>query len=98
MVGTGDGWGGGSGVLYKDAHELNENFNRDRKHKNGVENIKKNQSGMKNTITEMEIKLEGINRRLHEEQDQISDLEDKASENTHSEQETKRKKMRIELC
>ena len=63
-----------------------------------IENIKKNQSGMKNTITEMEIKLEGINRRLHEEQDQISDLEDKASENTHSEQETKRKKMRIELC
>ena len=42
---------------------------------------------MKYTITEMKNTLEGINRRLDEAGDRISDLEDKVAENTQSEQQ-----------
>ena len=49
-----------------------------------MENIKKNQSEMKKT-------LEGINSRVEEAEDQISNLEDKGTENTQSEQQNKQK-------
>ena len=38
-----------------------------------------------NIVTEMKNTLEGSNTRLHEEQDQMSDLEEKVAENTQSE-------------
>ena len=51
--------------------ELSENFNKE------IENIKKNQSELKNTITEMKNILEGINSRLEEAKEWISNLEDR---------------------
>ena len=39
--------------------------------------ITEEQSAIKNTISEMKSTLEGINRRLNEAENQISDLEDK---------------------
>ena len=42
---------------------LSDNFNRE------IENTKKNQSGMKNTITEMNNKLEGIKIKLDKAED-----------------------------
>ena len=42
---------------------------------------------MKNTIIEMENTLEGINSRLDETEDQISNLNDKVAEKTQSEQQ-----------
>ena len=38
-----------------------------------IETIKKNQSEIKNTITEMKDTLEGINSRSEEAEDRISD-------------------------
>ena len=43
--------------------------------------IKNNQSEMKNAISEIKNTLVGINKRLNEEEDQISDLEEKRTEN-----------------
>ena len=51
--------------------ELNENFNREIvsiKHTH-TETIKKNQTEMKNTITEMKITIEGFNSRLDKAED-----------------------------
>ena len=47
---------------------LNENLNRNGKHKKGHRNQKKKQSEKKHTITEMNT-LEGINSRLNEAED-----------------------------
>ena len=44
-------------------------------------------SKMKGTISEMKNTLEGINSRLDQTEDQISDLGDKVSENTQLEQQ-----------
>ena len=52
---------------------------RDSKHKKGHRNHNKNCSEMKST-------LEGINNKLDETEDQMSDLEDKVAENTQSKQ------------
>ena len=62
-----------------------------------IENIKKNQSEMKTTITEMKNILQGINSKVDEAEDQIRDLEDKKVENTQSEQPPQKisKKLRI---
>ena len=64
--------------------ELSENYSS---RKTGIETIKKNQQKMKNTISEMKNTPEGINSRLDETEDQISDLGDKLSEHTQSEQQ-----------
>ena len=53
---------------------------------------KKNQSQLRNVITEMKITLQGINSRVGEGDDQISDLEGKEVENTHPITTAKRKK------
>ena len=71
--------------------ELSEKFNRDRKHKKDIETIKnkqpeneknKKQPEINNTISKMRTTLEEINNRLNEAEDWISNLEDKAAENT----------------
>ena len=45
---------------------------------------KKNQSDMKNTITEIKNNLQGINSTVDEAEDQIRDLENMDAENTYS--------------
>ena len=51
-----------------------------------LENIKKNQIEMKNTITEIKNTLEGIHGRLDDTEVQISELEDRVVEITEVEQ------------
>ena len=46
-----------------------------------LENIKNNQTEMKNTITEMKNALEGINSRLNESEEWISELGRQSSGN-----------------
>ena len=69
--------------------ELNEN----------LISIKKDQSEIKDTLTEMKNNLQGINSRVHEAENQISDLEYKETKNTQSEQQKEKRiqKMRIGL-
>lgn len=71
--------------------ELREHFNTE------IENVKKNQSEMKNTIAEMENILEGINNRLVNTEERISYLEGRIVEIAQSDQQNKEelKKMRI---
>ena len=57
-------------------HELSENLNI----------IKKYQSEMKDTITEMKNNLQGINSTVDEAKNQISNLEYKEAKNTQSEE------------
>ena len=57
--------------------ELSEDFN----------SIKKDQSQIKDTLTEMKNNLQGINSRVHEAENQISDLEYKEAKTTQSEQQ-----------
>ena len=45
---------------------------------------------MKDTVTKMKNKLQGINRGRDEAESQIRDLEDKEAKNNQSEQEEKR--------
>ena len=52
--------------------ELNKNFNSI---KNDIETIKNNQSEMNDTLTDMKNNLQGINIRVDEAENQISDLE-----------------------
>ena len=56
--------------------KMQETFNRD------VEELKRNQAMMKNTINEIKNNLEGINSRITESEERISDLEDKMVEIT----------------
>ena len=65
--------------------EHSENFNKE------LENIKKNQWKLENTITEMKNTLERINRRLNGKEKCISDLEDRITEITQSEQRKKKR-------
>ena len=50
--------------------KMQEMFNKD------LEELKNKQREMNNTITEMKITLEGINSRITEAEERISDLED----------------------
>ena len=59
--------------------------------KKGIEIINRNQEEMKNTISEIKNKLEGIAIRMDEAEDWISELEDKVDRNTHLEQQTWKK-------
>ena len=58
-----------------------------------LEELKNKQTEMNNTITAMKITLEGINSRITEAEEWISDLEDKMVEFTAAEQ-TKEKRMK----
>ena len=51
---------------------------------------------MNNTINEIKISLEGINSRIHEAEERISDLEDKIVEITTTEQNKEKRMKRIE--
>ena len=53
--------------------------------------MEKNQSEMKNTVTEMKNILQGFGSRVDEAEDQISALEDKEVDNTQSEQQKRKK-------
>ena len=57
-----------------------------------LENIKKNEPELKNTITEVKNTLEGMNSRLSDTEKHTSDLEDTIMEITQSEQPKKKKK------
>ena len=57
--------------LGKRMYEHSENFNKE------LENIEKNQSKLKNTITEMKMALEGTNSRLGDTEEWIPSLEDR---------------------
>ena len=45
---------------------------------------------MKNSVAEIKNKLDGINRRLEEAEEWVSDLEDRMMESNQSEQERKK--------
>ena len=57
-----------------------------------LENIKKNQTKLKNILTEMKDTLEGINSRLDDTVEWISKIEERAAEITQSEQKKKRER------
>ena len=61
--------------------------------KKDLEELKNKQTEMNNTITEMKTTLEGINRRITEAEEWISDLEDRMVEFTAVEQ-NKEKRMK----
>ena len=63
--------------------ELGKNFNKD------LENIWKNKSELKKTITEIK-NIEGINSRLDNTEEWKSDLEDRRVEITQPEQQKKK--------
>ena len=63
-----------------------ENFNEE------LENIKKNQSDLKNTITETENTLEGINSILDDTEEYISVLEGRIMKITQSSQQKEKLK------
>ena len=52
----------------------------------GLEELKRKQTVMNNTITEIQNTLEGINNRITEAEERISELEDKMVEITAREQ------------
>ena len=74
-------------MLNKDLEELRN------KH---LEELKNNQTEMNNTITEMKTTLEGINSRITEAEEQISDLEDGMVEFTAVEQNKEKRMKRNE--
>ena len=71
--------------------QMQETFNKE------VEELKRNQTMMNNTINEIQNLLEGINSRISEAEEQISDLEDKILEITPTEQNKEKSKKRIEV-
>ena len=70
--------------------KIQETFNKD------VEELKRNEATMKNTINEIKNTLDGINSRITEAEERISDLEDKIVEITTAEQNKEKKMQRIE--
>ena len=70
--------------------KMQEMFNKD------LEELKNKQTEMNNTIIEMKTTLEGINSRITEAEEWISDLEDRMVEFTTAEQneEKRTKKMK----
>ena len=61
-----------------------------------MEELKSEQTMMNNTISETKNSLEGINCRITEAEERISDLEDKVVEITTTEQNKERRMKRIE--
>ena len=70
--------------------KIQETFNKD------VEELKSKQTMINNTINEIKYSLEGINNRITEEEEWISDLEDKTVEITTAEQNKEKRMKRIE--
>ena len=66
--------------------KIQEMFNKD------LEEIKSKQTMMNNTKKEIKNSLEGINYRITEAEERITDLEDKIAEITATEQNKKKKK------
>ena len=60
--------------------KIQETFNKD------LEELKRKQTMLSNTINETKNSLEGINSRITEAEERISDLEDKIVEITTTEQ------------
>ena len=58
--------------------------------------IKKIQTEMKDSLTEIKDNLQGNNSRVGEAKDQINDLEDKEAKNNLSEQQEEKKNPKIE--
>ena len=71
--------------LGKRMEKIQETFNKD------VEKLKSKQTMMNNTINEMKNSLEGINSRITEAEERISDLEDKTVQITTMEQNKEKK-------
>ena len=69
---------------------MQETFNKD------LEELKSKQTMMNNTINEIKNSLEGINIRITEAEEWISDLEDKTVEMTTAEQNKEKRMKRIE--
>ena len=69
--------------------KIQERFNKD------LEELKSKQT-MNNTINEIKNSLEGINSRITEAEERISDLEDKIVEITTAEQNKEKRMKRIE--
>ena len=69
---------------------MQEMFNKD------LEELKKKQTEMNNIITKMKNTLEGINNRITEAEEWISDLEDKKVEITTAEQNKEKRMKKIE--
>ena len=65
--------------------KMQETFNKD------VEELKRNQAMMKNTINEIKNTLKGINSRKTKAEEWVSDLEDKIVEITTAEQNKEKK-------
>ena len=59
--------------------------------KKDTETIRKTHSEIKATLTEMKNNLQGINSRVYEAKNQISNLEYKEAKNTQSEQQEKKR-------
>ena len=70
--------------------KMQETFNKD------IEELKRNQAMMKNTINEIKNTLDGINSRITEAEEWLSDLEDKIVEITTTEQNKEKRMKRIE--
>ena len=70
--------------------KIQETFNKD------LEELKRKQTMMNNTINEIKNSLEGINSRITEAEERISDLEDKIVEITTAEQNKGKRMKRIE--
>ena len=64
--------------------------------KKDLEELKSKQTMMNNTINEIKNSLEGINTRIPEADEWISDLEDKIVEITTAEQNKEKRRKRIE--
>ena len=69
---------------------MQETFNKD------LEELKRNQAMMKNTINEIKNTLEGINSRIIQAEEHVSDLEDKMVEITTAEQNKEKRIKKIE--
>ena len=69
---------------------MQETFNKD------VEELKRSQATMKNTINEIKNTLDGINTRITEAEERISDLEDKMVEINTAEQNKEERMKRTE--
>ena len=70
--------------------KMQEMFNKD------LEELKYKQTEMNNTIIKMKTTLEGINSRITEAEEQISDLEDRMVEFTAAEQNKEKRMKRNE--
>ena len=70
--------------------KIQQKFNKE------LEELKRNQATMKNTINEIKNTLEGINNRITEAEKWISDLEDKIVEITTAEQNKEKRLKRTE--